>query len=463
MTGVHSATDQMSRIEDAMRSLQESFRGPLLRQGDAEYDEARTVWNAMIDRKPAIIAQCTSSADVAAVVNAARSHDLLLSVHGGGHNVAGNSVCDGGIMLDLSLMKGIEVDSAGQTARAEGGVLWSEFDAATQAHGLVTTGGAVSTTGIAGLTLGGGYGFLARRYGLACDNLLSVEIVTADGQVRTASSSEHTDLFWGVRGGGGNFGVVTSFTYRLYPLGPTVFGGMVIHPIQRAREALQFYRDFCATAPDEATIIPGMITGPDGSRIIVLIGSYAGPIDEGERVFAPLRRFGPPVADLFAPMSYTSLQQLFDGSYPSGRRNYWKSSFMDEISDDAIDTMIAWFEKVPSPYAAIEIEQFGGAVSRVNPDATAFSERGAAWNFIVTSAWTDPAEDGAQIGWNRGLWQALQPFVRQTAYVNYLSEGEQDRVQTAYGGRYERLVAVKTEYDPTNLFNMNQNIKPLQG
>jgi len=420
------------------------------------------VWNAMIDRKPALIAQCTSTDDVIAAVNLAREQGLLVSIHGGGHSVAGNAVVDGGLMIDLSLMKKIDVDPGARTVRADPGVLWSEFDAATQAHGLATTGGAVSTTGIAGLTLGGGWGFLIRRFGLACDNLLSVEIVTADGQVRTASANENADLFWGVRGGGGNFGVVTSFTYQLHPVGPTVLGGMVIHPIERAREALQFYRDFCSTAPDEATVIPGMITGPDGNRIIVLIGCYAGALDEGERVFAPLRSFGSPVADLFGPMPYTSLQQLFDPAYPAGRRNYWKSSFMDDVSDEAIDTMVDWFEKVPSPFAAIEIEQFGGAAGRIAADATAFSERGAAYNLVVTNAWTDPAEDDLQIGWSRGLWRAMQPFVRQTAYVNYLSDGEQDRVQTAYGERYERLVALKTKYDPTNLFRMNQNIQPAQ-
>ncbi len=321
----------------------------------------------MIDRKPALIARCVDAGEVIALVNAARKSGVLLSIHGGGHNIAGNAVADGGLMLDLSLMKGIDVDPEARTVRAEAGVLWSEFDAATQVYGLATTGGAVSTTGIAGLTLGGGWGFLIRRFGLACDNLLSVEIVTADGRLRTASEHENADLFWGVRGGGGNFGVVTSFTYRLHPVGPTVLGGMVIHPIERAREVLQFYRDFCSTAPDEATVIPGMITGPDGNRIIVLIGCYSGDLDEGERVFAPLRGFGSPVADLFGPMPYTSLQQLFDPAYPAGRRNYWKSNFMDEISDDAIDTMVDWFEKVPSPFAAIEIEQFGGAASSGQP------------------------------------------------------------------------------------------------
>jgi FAD/FMN-containing dehydrogenase len=463
MTGVHATTDQLSRIEDAMRSLQESFRGPLLRPGDAEYDEARTVWNAMIDRKPAIIAQCTSSGDVSAVVNAAREHELLLSIHGGGHNVAGNAVCDGGLMIDLSLMRGIEVDSDARIVRAEGGVLWGEFDAATQAHGLATTGGTVSTTGIAGLTLGGGIGLLGRRFGLACDNLLSVEVVTADGQPRTASETEHADLFWAIRGGGGNFGVVTSFTYRLHPVGPTVIGGLLIHPLERAREMFRFYRDWIPSAPEELTVLPGMLTGPDGNRLAVFIVCYSGPLEEGERVLAPLRAFGPPVADLIAETPYLSVQQLFDPGYPSGRRNYWKSSFADELSDGAIDTLVSHFERVPSPLTALAYEHLGGAIDRVETEATAFSQRGAAFNLLITSGWENPADDEVNIRWTRDLWEAMQPFSRAAAYVNYLSEGEQDRVRAAYGEKYDRMVALKTTYDPTNLFRMNQNIKPAQG
>lgn len=444
----------------ALQAFRAGLQGPLLSPGDAEYEAARGVWNAMIDRKPALIARCTGTADIVVAVNFARAHGLLLAVHGGGHSVAGNAVCDGGLMIDLSLMKAIEVDPTARIARAQGGVLWSEFDAATQAHGLATTGGAVSTTGIAGLTLGGGWGFLLRRFGLACDNVLEVEIVTADGRVRTANETEHADLFWGIRGGGGNFGVATAFTYQLHPVGPTVLGGLVLHPLERAREALQFYRDFCPGAPDELTIIPGIITAADGSRVIALIACYAGDLEEGERVLEPLRRFGEPLADLIAPMPYTSLQQLFDEAYPYGRRNYWKTSFMDEISDQAIDTMLAWFETVPSPYSAIEIEQFGGATGRVDEQATAFGHRGSAYNLVVTCGWTDPAEDELQIEWARGLWRAMQPFSRDVGYVNYFSVDEQDRVKAAYGAKHERLVALKTTYDPTNLFRVNQNIQP---
>jgi FAD/FMN-containing dehydrogenase len=460
MTGVQPATDQMSRIEDAMHSLQESFRGPLLRPGDAEYDEARTVWNAMIDRKPAIIAQCTGTDDVIAVVNAAREHGLLLSIHGGGHNVAGNAVCDGGLMLDCSLMKGIAVDAEARTARAEAGVLWGEFDAATQEHGLATTGGTVSTTGIAGLTLGGGFGFLQRRFGLVCDNVVSVEIVTADGQLRTASANEHPDLFWAVRGGGGNFGVVTSIEYRLYPVGPTVLGGLILHPLSAARDVLRYFREFAQTAPDEFGSFVGFLTSPEGEPLLALVICYSGSLEEGETVLRPLRAFGAPAADLVGQTPYTAVQSLFDPAFPPGRRNYWKSSFMHELSDAAIETMVSHFEAVPSPLSAAGLEHFGGAVSRVGEGETAFGQRDMTYSLLIASEWTDPAENDANIKWARDFWQAMQPYTRSAAYVNYLDAEEQDRVSAAYGNNYERLVALKTAYDPANLFRMNQNIKP---
>jgi FAD/FMN-containing dehydrogenase len=357
-------------------------------------------------------------------------------------------------------MKQIEVDPEARSVRAGGGVTWGELDQATQAHALATTGGVVSTTGIAGLTLGGGIGLLARRFGLASDNLLAVEIVTADGQLRTASATEHSDLFWAVRGGGGNFGVVTCLTYQLHPVGPEVFGGIVIHPFDRARDVFRFYRDEIAGAPDELTVYPGMLTGPDGDLLVALVVCYSGPIDQTERILAPLRSFGPPVADLLTEMPYTAMQQLFDPAYPSGRRNYWKSNFTDELSDEAIDTAIAWFQKVPSPWSTAALEHLGGAVSRIDRDATAFSQRDAQHTWTIASGWADPAEDEVNIQWARDFWQAMQPFTRPGVYVNYLQADEQDRIRAAYGDKYDRLATLKATYDPTNLFRMNQNISP---
>lgn len=462
MTSIQTPTDQMTRIEHAMNSLRETFRGPLLRPGDAEYDDARTVWNAMIDRKPGIVAQCTSTDDVRAVVNAAREHGLLLSIHGGGHNVAGNAVCDGGIMLDLSPMKGITVDPHTRIARAQGGVLWGEFDAATQAYGLATTGGTVSTTGITGLTLGGGFGFLQRRFGLVCDNVLSVEIVTADGELRTANANQHQDLFWAVRGGGGNYGVVTSIEYRLHPVGPTVLGGLILHPLAAARDVLRHFREFAKTAPEEFGSFVGFLTSPEGQPLLALVICYSGPLDEGTEVLRPLRSFGNPAADLVGEMPYTAVQSLFDPAFPSGRLNYWKSSVLHELSDAAIDTMISHFERVPSPLTAAGMEHFGGAVSRVGDDETAFGQREMTFNLLIASAWTDPTESDANITWTRDFWQAMRPHLQAGAYVNYLDDEDQDRVKSAYGKNYERLAAIKGHYDPTNLFKMNRNIAPQQ-
>ena len=442
-------------------NLRTRLRGPLLTPGMAGYDGARSLWNAMIDRHPAVIARCIDSADVQTAVSFAREHDLVVSIKGGGHNVAGNAVCDDGLMIDLSLMKGIEVDPDAQTVTAQGGVVWGEFDRATQQHGLATTGGAIPTTGIAGLTLGGGHGFLMRRCGLTCDNVLAASIVTADGALLSVSATEHADLFWGLRGGGGNFGVVTSFTYQLHPVGPLVLAGALVYPFDRARDVLQFYREFTANQPDELSVYAGMKTGADGNRVLALVIGYAGSLEDGERVLTPLRRFGRPIADLVAPMPYTALQELFAPAYPSGRRNYWKSSFLDTMSDAAIDTMIEQFAAVPSPFSTAAIEPMGGAVGRVGEDATAYSQRGARYNLLLSAGWVDPTEDEANIRWTRGFWHAMRPHSREDVYVNYLDVDEQSRTRAAYGTKYDRLVAVKTRYDPTNLFRMNHNIQPL--
>src|SRR5712691_6127859 len=345
------ATGGLALDDQAVQTFGQRVRGQVLRPGGDGFDSVRGVWNGMIDRSPAVIVRCAGVADVITAINFARDHDLVLAVRGGGHSAAGSSVCDRGLMIDLSLTTGIRVDPARRTARAEPGVTWAEFDRETQAFGLATTGGFMSTTGIAGLTLGGGLGYLMRRFGLACDNLLSVDIVTADGQLRRASTTEHQDLFWGLRGGGGNFGIVTSFAYRLHPVGPTVLGGLLIHPISAAREVLQFYREFAPTAPEELTIYLGFATSPEGDPVVAAIVCYSGPMEQGEAVIGPLRKFGTPVADLVGPMPYTALQDLSREMFPPGRLNYWKSSFVYDLSDQAIDTMIAQFTGVPSPFS----------------------------------------------------------------------------------------------------------------
>lgn len=437
-----------------------SLGGELLRPGDDGYDSARKVWNEMIDKHPSLIVRCAGVSDVINAVNFARANDLVVAVRGGGHNVGGKAICDGGLVIDLSRMKGIRVDPTRRAVRAEPGLTWGEFDRETQAFGLATTGGFVSTTGIAGLTLGGGLGFLMRRFGLACDNLLSVDIVTADSALVTASATENEDLFWGVRGGGGNFGIVTSFEYRLHPVGPMVLGGLILHPLPRAKEVVQFYREFTSTSPDELTTYLAFVTSPDGDPTVAFFICYSGPIEKGEEVVRPLREFGPPVADMAGPMPYTAVQALGGDLYPPGRLNYWKSSFIKELSDDAIDTMIAQFSVVPSPFSAAAFEHLGGAVSRIGKDETAFGERSAHYSLIITSEWVDPVESEKNIQWARDFWEAMHPFARESVYVNYLDADEEDRIRAAYGTNYERLVALKNKYDPTNLFGLNQNIKP---
>jgi hypothetical protein len=444
-----------------IESFRAGLRGTLLRPGDEGYDAARQVWNGMIDKRPALIARCAGTADVIQAVNFARANNLLLSVRGGGHNITGHAVCDGGLMIDLSPMKGIRVDPAGRTAQAQAGVTWAEFDHETQAFGLATTGGFVPSTGIAGLTLGGGFGYLMRRCGLACDNLLSVDIVTADGQLRTASSMEHADLFWGVRGGGGNFGVATALEYRLHPVGPLVLGGLILHPIAQAREATQFYRAFMHTAPDELSIALGYVTLPDGPPVVAFITCYCGPLEQGEEILRPLRAFGTPMANTVAPTPYTAIQALGGPLYPPGRLNYWKSSFLRDLSDAAIETMISQFSAVPSPLSGAYIEPLGGAMSRVGPGETAFGDRSAPYSLIITGEWVDAAESARQVQWTRDFWAAMQPFAKEGHYINYLDRGEEERVRAAYGAAtYERLVALKNKYDPTNVFHLNHNIKP---
>ena len=449
--------------ETAVNEFQTSLRGELLRQGDDGYDEARKVYNAMIDKRPGLIVRCAGVADVINSVNFARANDLLLAVRGGGHSIPGNSVCDGGIVIDLRGMNSVRVDPVNHTARAEAGATWGQFDCETQAFGLATTGGVVSTTGIAGLTLGGGLGLLVRKYGLSCDNLLSADVVTAEGKLLTASATQNTDLFWGLRGGGGNFGIVTSFEYQLHPVGPMVLGGMVLHPLEKAKEVLKFYRDFTSNAPDEITAHVGMMTAPDGSLAMGIVACYSGDIEAGERVVQPLRDFGPPVLDMLQPMPYRALQSMLDPSFQSGFHNYWKSNYMMELSDDAIETVVAHFKLVPSPQTLGLIESFGGAAGRVDADETVFNHRNSKYNLGILSLWTDPANTDKNVKWTREFLEAMRPFCTEAVYVNYMSEDDgEDRIIAAYGGteKYKRLVALKDKYDTTNLFRLNQNIKP---
>jgi FAD/FMN-containing dehydrogenase len=469
--GLRVATPETGLSEDAVESLRGSLRGALLRPGDEGYDAARAVWNGMIDRRPELIVRCTGVADVIAAVTFARANDLLMAVRGGGHSVAGLSVCDGGIVIDLSPMKGIRVDPVRRTARVEPGVKWGELDRETQTFGLAVPGGVVSTTGIAGLTLGGGQGWLGREYGLALDNLVSVDVVTADGAFLSASAEENSDLMWGVRGGGGNFGVVSSFEYRLNPVGPIVLAGPVFYPADRAVEVLRGYRDFFADAPDEVAGMAAVLTAPPapflpesahGSKVVAIVLCYVGDPQGGEAALAPLRSLADPVVDLVGPMPYTALQALFDEGQLPGRQNYWKSSYVNVISNEAIETFVAYATNAPSPLTTAYFLRLEGAIGRVAEDETAYSHRRAAYDFASLTVWTDPREDDKQISWSRDFWQAMQPYAADAVYVNNLGDEGDARVREAYGeAKYDRLVALKDKYDPTNLFRLNQNIQAL--
>ena len=433
--------------------------GTIIRRGDATYDQARRVWNGMIDRSPAMIVRCTSTADVVAAVNHARENGLPLSVRGGGHNVGGFAVCDDGLVIDLSPMRAVTVDPARRIASAQGGALWKDFDAATNVHGLATTGGLISSTGVGGLTLGGGLGWLMRSYGLACDNLVAVEIVTADGTVRRASATENADLFWGVRGGGGNFGVVTTFEYRLHPVS-NMYGGMLVYPFARAGEVLRKYRDLASTAPDELTIFAGLMTSPDGMPITAVLVGYNGSASAGEAAIKPLRDLGP-VADQVGVIPYPALQSMLDEGFPSGLQVYWRSDFLAALPDEAVDTLVERFGSVTSPLSALLLEQFGGAVARVPAGDSAFAHRGALFNLAVIARWTDPATAESHTAWARGSSDAMRRFASGGVYVNYLGDEGEDRIRAAYGPeKHARLVALKRQYDPANLFRMNQNINP---
>lgn len=454
---------------EGLKAFADKVRGQVVLPTDEAYDAVRQVWNGMINKHPALIVRCVGVADVINAVTYARENELPVAVRGGGHNVAGNAVCDDGLVIDLSPMKSVRVDVAGRTVRVEPGVVWGEFDHETQAFALATTGGLVSTTGVAGFTLGGGIGWLVRKYGLACDNLRSVDLITAEGELVTASPIEHADLFWGIRGGGGNFGIVTSFEFQLHAVGPMVLGGAVFHPLERAAEVLAFYREYTAQAPDELTTMAAFMTAPPlpfipenlhGRPALAIAACYAGALEQGEEVVAPLRRFGPPAAEHLGPVPYAVLQSMFDASAPAGMNHYWKSHYLEALDDAAIDTILTHAAAMPAPFSQIHLHQLGGAAARVRESDTAFGHRDAAFTLNIIGTWLEAHETDQGIRWVRDFWSAMEPF-SSGVYVNFLGEEGDALVRAAYDpAAYQRLVALKQKYDPTNFFVLNQNIKP---
>lgn len=454
----------IASVADAAAEIAATFRGQLLQPIDAGYEDARKVHNGLVDRRPALIARCHGVADVVAALDLARRLGLEVAVRGGGHNVAGRATIDGGVVVDLSPMKGIRVDPQRKTAWAQGGVTWGELNRETQLHGLAVTGGVVSSTGIAGLTLGGGLGWLMGKHGLALDNLLAVELVTAEGEILQASSQQEPELFWALRGGGGNFGVATGFEYALHPVGPTITGGPIAHPFERAGALLRFFRESTRALADEHTLFATLMHAPDGSgtKVAALVTCHCGPLEDAEKAMRPLRQFAPPVLDAVGPMPYSQLNGMLDASYPKGALNYWKSSFLAELSDAAIDTMVECFARCPTPMGQLLLEHFHGAVARRDAGETAFPHRREGFNFLVLAQWTQPADTAACVAWARETHERMQPFLAAGRYVNYLDDDETgDPVAAAYGPNYRRLQQIKARYDPKNFFRMNQNIRPL--
>jgi len=459
-----------SRNEDDARleSLEDRLRGPLLRPGDEGYDDARTVWNASVDRKPAAIARCRGAADVVAGVNAARDNDLLLSVKGGGHHVSGSAVCDGGLTLDLGPMDCVRVDPDTKTARVGAGATWGDVDHETQAFGLAVPGGQDPNIGVAGLTLGGGVGWLSRKYGLTCDNLRSADVVTADGEFVRASESVHPDLFWALRGGGGNFGVVTSFEFQLHEVGPEIFAGSLVHPIEETAAVARHYREFVADAPREVRLLFGSMVLPAASvypeeihdtRVTMMIAFYAGPPEEGRRVLGPLREFGDPHVDSLRGRPYAAFQRA--GNSEGSMRTYLRSQYLAHLSDEAIDVVVRHADRAPSAGATVFVSPRSGAETEPPTVATAYPHRDAAHHVLLEARWCDPDRDGDHRRWVREFHDALEPHTTGEAAMNFLTDDEgRERVRAAYGGNYERLVAVKDEWDPRNLFRMTQNVAP---
>ena len=452
----------MSVDTATLAQLAPGFTGRLLQPTDAEYEDARRVHNGLVDKRPALIARCRGVADISDAVKLARAFNLEVAVRGGGHNVAGHATIDGGLMIDLALMKGIHVDPRARVTRAQGGVLWSEFNRETQVHGLATTGGVVGSTGIAGLTLGGGLGWLMPKYGLALDNLRSAEMVMADGSVKRASADENADLFWAIRGGGGNFGIAASLEYVVHPVGPIIAGGLVAHPHANAMDVLKFFREQCASAPDELMLVAGLISAPDGSgaKLVAIVAAHCGALPDGEAALRPFKAFGRPVMDAMGPIPYCAQNALFDAALPKGALNYWKSQFLTDLSDEAVRVLVDRFESCESPMSQIIIEHFHGAASRVPVSATACAMRVSSYNVGIISQWMDPRENDRCIAWCRGTFDALKPFLAETRYVNYLDHDEAgDPAAAAYGVNYTRLRELKAKYDPENFFHANVNIR----
>lgn len=454
---------------DAITELKQNVSGQVVLPTDDAYEDARKIWNATIDKRPAIIVRCAKTSDVVTAVNFAKNNDLLLAVRGGGHNIAGSALCDDGIVIDLSQMRAVKVDPNARRATVEGGATLADFDAAAQAHGLATPLGINSTTGVAGLTLGGGFGWLSRKYGMTIDNLESAEVVTAAGEVVRASESENPDLFWALRGGSGNFGVVTRFEFRLHPVGPDVLSGMIVYPFAEAKQVLQQYRAFAADAPDELSVwavlrqappLPFLPEEVHGTEILALAICYSGDPSQGEPLLEPLRKFGNPVGEHVGVQPYTAWQQAFDPLLTPGARNYWKSHNFSKLDDKLFDAVIEYIETLPSPQCEIFFGAIGGATTRAAGDSAAYAHRDAQFVMNVHGRWDDAAEDERCIGWARDFFKASEPFASGGVYVNFLTDDESDRVRSAYGSNYDRLAQVKREYDPANLFRTNQNIKP---
>jgi len=455
--------------EEEVSNFSKTLHGELIIPGSTQYDNVRAVWNGMIDRRPALIVRCNGAADVVEAVNFARLHKMRVSVRGCGHNIAGSAVCEGGLMIDLKPMHAVRIDALKRTARVEPGCTLADFDHEAQAFGFATPTGINSTTGISGLTLGGGFGWLSRKYGMTIDNLLSADVVTADGQLVQANKDMNPDLFWAIRGGGGNFGIVTSFKFQLHPVGPEVLSGLIIHPFEDAKQVLQFYRSFVAGLPDETAVWVVLRLAPPlpfipekwhGKAVVVLAAFHAGDLDEGERILQPLRNFGNPIADVIGPHSYAGWQQAFDPLLSAGVRNYWKSHNFEKLDDELFDTIIDYIHKLPSPHTEIFMGQIGGQMNRVGKTETAYPHRSSEYIMNVHGRWETPSEDERCINWARNFFQESAKYATGGVYVNFLTEEETDRIRAAYGPNFDRLVEVKTKYDPENLFRSNQNIIP---